>query len=76
MTDQKIKIVENGPYLVHGRVPLVRKSQIASEHGEPMTWTRTAEFDTEDYYELCRCGQSKNKPFCDGSHKDTGFTSE
>ena len=22
---------------------------------------------------LCRCGQSANKPLCDGTHKETGF---
>ena len=31
---------------------------------------------TEDEITLCRCGQSRNKPFCDDSHVRTGFQSE
>jgi CDGSH-type Zn-finger protein len=30
----------------------------------------------EDEVTLCRCGQSRNKPFCDDSHLRTGFKSE
>ncbi len=31
---------------------------------------------TENVIALCRCGQSQNKPFCDGRHVAAGFTSE
>ena len=73
MSEQKIQIQENGPYLVFGELPLVRKSQISSEHGEPMTWQKTADLETKPVYALCRCGQSSNKPFCDGTHKTVNF---
>jgi CDGSH-type Zn-finger protein len=39
--------------------------QIAGQYGEK-------ESDGSAIY-LCRCGQSKNKPYCDGSHKTSGF---
>lgn len=73
MTDQKIKIQKDGPYLVQGNVPLVRKAQVSSEHGEPMTWEKTGEEASHEEYELCRCGQSSHKPFCDNSHKKVQF---
>jgi CDGSH-type Zn-finger protein len=30
----------------------------------------------KNWISLCRCGHSKNKPFCDGTHKSTAFESE
>lgn len=80
MTDQLmarpptwIEVEADGPYLVHGPIPLVRKVQVVSEHGEPLTWRREATIPTGDGYELCRCGQSSTWPFCDMTHREIGF---
>jgi len=54
-----IKAAPNGPLLLAGNVTLVTSSGRVAWRG-----TKAA---------LCRCGASKNKPFCDGSHKDAGF---
>jgi CDGSH-type Zn-finger protein len=71
--EQRISIEKNGPYVVHGNVPLVRKTQIVSEYGEPLTWQKDGELKTDETYRLCRCGQSGNKPFCDDTHLRCGF---
>jgi CDGSH-type Zn-finger protein len=73
-----IAVTQNGPYLVSGGVPLVAKTQIVSEHGEPLAWRKDNVIDTQSHelcqmYSLCRCGQSSDKPFCDGTHKRLGF---
>jgi CDGSH iron-sulfur domain-containing protein 3 len=33
-----------------------------------------ANLEADIEYHWCACGQSKNQPFCDGSHKTTEFT--
>ena len=39
----------------------------------PLVGDRAQELETKTTYALCRCGQSANKPFCDGSHVRVGF---
>lgn len=71
--DRKIVVTPDGPYVVHGHVPLVHKTQIVSEHGEPLTWKTGKVIETPEKYELCRCGQSEFKPFCDVTHATIDF---
>ncbi|WP_080796972.1 CDGSH iron-sulfur domain-containing protein [Arabiibacter massiliensis] len=49
----------SGPLFVRGGVPLV------GADGE--------EYELRNRYALCRCGASRNKPFCDAMHVNVGF---
>jgi len=69
----KITVRRNGPYLVEGGVPLVRKSIVYSEHGEPLTWKTETILTSDESYMLCRCGNSSRKPFCDSTHRRLPF---
>ena len=69
----RIVVSRNGPYIVRGNVPLVEKSPVMSEFGEPLTWVKGQVLRSGGNYALCRCGKSGNKPFCDDTHEDLGF---
>ncbi len=57
-----VTVTKNGPYAVTGDIELIQQT-----HGEGAS---------TEHYTLCRCGASKNKPFCDGSHWEIGFKDE
>ncbi|MCP5104709.1 MAG: hypothetical protein GY950_15095 [bacterium] len=54
-----IKVAKNGPLEITGGIKL--KDDIGSKP------------QSNEHYTLCRCGGSKNKPFCDGAHLENGF---
>jgi len=56
-----IKVRQNGSLLVEG------------EDVKLIDWTGAEYVVPKKPFALCRCGQSKEKPFCDGSHKTCGF---
>ncbi|ULQ58584.1 CDGSH iron-sulfur domain-containing protein [Brucepastera parasyntrophica] len=70
----KIKILKNGPYEVTKNIPLNQAIIKTNAEGESKDWQegKTYQAQEEDYH-LCRCGQSKTKPYCDGTHEDIGF---
>ena len=63
MAEVEIKVRDNGPYKVTGPVRLIdaEGNEFELEGDRPIA--------------LCRCGQSQTKPFCDASHRSTGFSS-
>ena len=60
--EQKISVLNGGPYRVEGGVPLLDHEGTAIE--------------APPAYSLCRCGGSANKPFCDGTHKRNNFNGQ
>jgi CDGSH-type Zn-finger protein len=69
----KIKVTKNGPYIVYGGVPIQKQVIIADSDGTATEWQPTTEYPRQETRSLCRCGQSKIKPFCDGTHMKIGF---
>ncbi len=57
--ETRIEVRPNGPLRIHGRL------RVELSNGEVVIKETAASF--------CRCGHSKNKPFCDSSHKEVGF---
>lgn len=72
----KIKVTENGPYMVSGNVPLYKVNFVVDEKKNPTGYSKKEKIKTNEKYTLCRCGNSKNKPFCDGTHAKIGFDGE
>jgi CDGSH-type Zn-finger protein len=60
MSDTSVQMLKNGPYLVKGEIELKdADGKVIPVESQPCA--------------LCRCGQSNNKPFCDGMHVKVGF---
>lgn len=65
----KIVVKKNGPYSVTGNVPIQIQTITPNKDGFSWDWIAGKSFETKAEVLLCRCGQSKTKPFCDGSHE-------
>lgn len=59
-----IAVTLDGPYRVTGGLPLRDGDGADVARGQGAS---------REHYALCRCGESANKPFCSGAHRDGGF---
>jgi len=73
VTDARIVVSKDGPYLVSGGLPLRKERSKVGRSGEPEWWVKGERYSVGKQYGLCRCGRSKTAPFCDGTHSRVGF---
>src|SRR4030043_317623 len=73
MARYKIKVTKNGPYLVTGGVPLAEQIIRVDADGQSNGWKEGKKYPRLEKYALCRCGRSRNRPFCDGTHVEIEF---
>jgi CDGSH-type Zn-finger protein len=69
----KIQVTRNGPYMVSGSIPLYRMVIKCDSTSIPSEWVFAGKLKSQENYMLCRCGGTKNKPFCDGTHFKINF---
>jgi len=69
----RIRVSENGPYIVSGQIPLFKLIIRTDANGYPLNYVKSEGYPVDETYALCRCGQSRNKPFCDGAHVTAQF---
>jgi len=68
-----IEVTKDGPYQVSGNLPLSDQWIVTNVQGESLDYREGERYPTAPEYELCRCGQSGDKPFCDGTHEKDRF---
>jgi CDGSH-type Zn-finger protein len=69
----KIEVTKDGPYLVSGALPLSEQWIVTNAEGDSLEYREGKKYPATSRYALCRCGQSANKPFCDGTHSKVKF---
>lgn len=70
---QKIVVEKNGPYVVHGELSLAKEMIVPDEFGDPLRWEKGGTYPNQKNYDLCRCGKSQHKPYCDRTHAYINF---
>jgi len=69
----RIVVSKDGPYLLSVEVPIAGQAIVTDEEGIAVAWRRGKRYESKDGCALCRCGNSRNKPYCDGSHIKVEF---